>query len=415
MTPQGAIPPTTIERAAWCAFDFANSAFTTIVVTAVYPLVFVGMAETRPRGEIAWAWALAASQLLAVALSPVIGALADHRARKKAYLAVTWVCCVVACAALSLIVRGPIAWAWILFVAANVAFSLGENLVAAFLPELAPQDRMGRLSGIGWAVGYFGGLASLAIARVLVDGGAVRWVPVATAAFFLAGGLPTFLLLRERATPRSDGARAVAAALRRVAATWRERASFPDLFRLLRGLFLAQAGVATVIGFSAIYAGSEFGMKNDAIIELFIGLQLAAAVGAAAFGFLQDRIGGKPALLGTLALWIVAVLTCLLTTSASVFSVGAIVAGAAMGSTQASGRALVGAFTPPDREGEFFGLWGFVMKAASVAGPLAFALLREGTSIRGAMASTAAFFVLGALVLAPLDELRGLRAAGRAA
>jgi UMF1 family MFS transporter len=410
----GVPPPTRLERAAWCLFDFANSSFTTIIVTVVYPRVFASLASTPQRGEIGWAWALAASQAVVVLLGPVVGALADRRGAKKRYLATSWIVCVAGCAALSLIVDGPISAAWLLFVAANVGFSFGENLIAAFLPELAPPEKMGRLSGIGWAVGYFGGLASLAVAMVLVDGGAARWVPVATAVFFLAGGLPTFLFLRERARPRAGGASALADAFRDVRTTLGERSSHPDLFRLLLTLFLEQAGVAIVIGFAAIYAAAEFALSVTETIELFIGLQLAAAAGAALFGVLQDRIGGKRALAGTILAWLLAVGLTLLTRSLPVFCVGAAVAGIAMGSSQASGRAMVGTFTPRDRQGEWFGLWGLAMKSANVVGPLAIALLREWTSMRVAMGSTAVFFLLSLAALAGLDERRGMARAGNA-
>jgi MFS transporter, UMF1 family len=403
--------PTTLERASWCAFDFANSAFTTIIVTVVYPKVFVGLASTNQRGEIGWAWALAVSQTVVVLLSPVVGALADQRACKKAFLAASWIACVVACGALSVTTSGPVAAAWLLVVVANIAFSFGENLVAAFLPELAPREQLGRLSGIGWAVGYFGGLLSLAVSLFLVKADAVAWVPAATAGFFLVAGLPTFLFLRERAVPRRGERLPIAAAFTETRRTFANRRAYPDLFRLLAVLFLEQAGVAVVVAFSAVYAQTRFGLAAEEVIVLFIGLQIAAAAGAALFGFIQDRIGGKRALLGTILTWLVAVTTTLAANDVPLFCVGAAIAGIAMGSSQASGRAMVGAFTPEARQGEWFGLWGLAMKSAAVVGLAAYALVREWGSMTAAMASTIVFFVLSLVVLGPIDEKRGIRAA----
>lgn len=407
------IPPATrLERASWCAFDFANSSFTTIIITVVYPQMFVRLASTGQRGEIGWAWALAVSQTIVVLLSPVVGVLADQAGRKKAFLAASWIACVVACAALSFTTQGPIALAWAMVVVANIAFSFGENLIAAFLPELAPREQLGRLSGIGWAVGYFGGLASLAVADQLVHAEAVTWVPAATAAFFLVAGLPTFLFLRERATPKPLKARlAVTEAFGETRRTFAQRKTFPDLFRLLLVLFLEQAGVAIVVAFSAVYAQDEFKMGYREVILLFIGLQIAAAGGAALFGFIQDKIGGKRALLGTVLVWLLAVGITLLAANVPTFCVGAGVAGIAMGSSQASGRAMVGAFTPPSRQGEWFGLWGLAMKAAAVVGPLVYAAVRAGASMKAALASTVVFFVLSLVPLRAIDERRGIRTA----
>jgi UMF1 family MFS transporter len=410
---EGIPPPSTLERASWCAFDFANSSFTTIIITVVYPHLFVALASTGQRGEIGWAWALAVSQTIVVLLSPVVGVLADQAGRKKAFLAASWICCVIGCATLSFTTGGPISLAWAMVVVANIAFSFGENLIAAFLPELAPREQLGRLSGIGWAVGYFGGLASLAVALVLVKENAVGWVPAATAGFFLVAGLPTFLFLRERATPKHVTARlAVAEAFGETRRTFSQRKSFPDLFRLLLVLFLEQAGVAIVVAFSAVYAKEMFKLEDDQVILLFIGLQVAAAGGAALFGFIQDKVGGKRALLGTVLTWLLAVGTTLLAANIPTFCVGAAIAGIAMGSSQASGRAMVGAFTPPSRQGEWFGLWGLAMKAAAVVGPVAYALVRGWGSMKAALASTVVFFLLSLLPLGAIDERRGIRAAG---
>jgi UMF1 family MFS transporter len=272
---------------------------------------------------------------------------------------------------------------------------------------------MGRLSGIGWAVGYLGGLASLAVALPLVSAHETRWVPITTAGFFLVAGLPTFFFLRERAQPKPlSGPAATFAAIAELRRTFAQRKSLPDLFRFLLALFLEQAGVAIVIMFAALYAMNALGLDGGQTIALFIGLQVAAALGAALFGFVQDRIGGKRALIATILIWLVAVCVTLLADSLPAFCLGAAMAGLAMGSSQASGRAMVGSFTPPNRQGEWFGLWGIAMKAAGVLGIVAYAIVRAaGFSMRAGMWSTAVFFVLSLIVLATVDEERGKRTA----
>lgn len=402
------------ERAAWCCFDFANSSFTTIMVTVIYPTIFVAMANDPHRGDVAWAWALASSAVIALALSPVVGAMADQHAKKKVALCVTWLVCIAGCAALSFIPRSGIWLAWFFFVCANLGFALGENLIAAFLPELAPKEKMGRLSGAGWAVGYLGGLLSLAAALHFVAKEWTAFVPLLVAVFFFLAGLPTFLVLRERARPQPATRAPIRSALTQIRRTLARRADYPDLFRLLVVLFLEQAGVMIVISFSALYAQAALGMSTSDVIVLFIALQIAAAAGALVFGSVQDAVGGKRALIGTLVVWIVAVAATLSMRSEAMFYVGSALAGIAIGSSQASGRAMVALFTPAERQGEWFGLWGIATKAATVLGVVAYGIARQAASIRVAMASTVVFFVLSLVVLLTVDEARGRRAAGSA-
>lgn len=405
-------PATRAEKLAWCGFDFSNSAFTTIVVTVVYPLYFNKVVVGDPlRGEILWGHAQTLSQLCVLLLAPILGAIADARAAKKRLLAATWLLCSGGTALLTVAGGGDVALAWTTFVVANVAFAAGENLVAGFLPELAGPAEAGRLSGLGWAIGYFGGLASLGFALALSKSDLTRWIPLATAAFMLLAGIPTFALLRERARPKPRTAPLLRAAFADATLAWRDRRRFPDLRRLLLALFFAQAGVVVVIAFASLYGAQEFGLTEAELIVLFIVLQLAASVGAAGFGRWQDRRGSKPALGAAVALWIVAVLLAVFARNRETFYVAAALSGAAMGGSQATGRAMVGLFAPEGRAGAWFGLWGLATKAAGVVGPLAFTLALGSVGRRPAMLSTVAFFVAGLVALRTVDERRGRAAA----
>lgn len=410
-------PPATREKASWCIFDFANSSFTTVIVTVVYARYFVKVVV--PDGSWAgvpadswWAGAGVVSNVLVILSAPVIGAMADRRAAKHRYLLVTTLVCVGATALLSVWGAGAVIAALLCFIIANIAFSSGENLVAGFLPELAPPDQMGRLSAYGWTVGYFGGLLALVLSLLLVNLGGTRWVPIATAAFFGIAALPTFLWLKERAQPKPGRVRMLAAAFGELSTTWRERTRFRDLFTFLGAILLFQGGVAVVISFSAIYAEFEIGMNETEIIGMFMGLQIAAAGGAFAFGWIQDRVGSRAALLNSLGLWIVAVTIAYLARTPGAFIAAGLIAGAAMGASQSASRALIGLFCPAGREGEWFGLWGLATKGAAVLGLAFYGVLMATTGDRRlAILATLALFVLGAIGVMRVDVNRGRQTA----
>ncbi|HEY9248818.1 MAG TPA: MFS transporter, partial [Rariglobus sp.] len=198
----GAHPVKRSEILGWCCFDFANSAFTTIIITVVYAVYFQKVvAEGVPQSEGWWGTALAVSQLVVIGLSPLIGALADVMARKKQFLMGTALVCSAATASLYFVGRGEIGLALGLVIVANIAFSLSENLCSAFLPEISTPENAGRISGYGWSFGYFGGLLSLVLALWIIGSGDGRtpYTFLMTGGFFFLASLPTMLLLRERA------------------------------------------------------------------------------------------------------------------------------------------------------------------------------------------------------------------------
>ena len=199
-------------------FDFANSSYTTVVVTFAFSLYFTRLVAAGPAADLWWGRGITVSNLIVLLLSPMVGAIADDSGRKKAFLFGTYVLCVAGTASLWFVRPGYVLTGLALFVASNVAFSFGENFAAAFLPEISTPKNVGRISGFGWGLGYFGGLLSLLVILPFVKDGFeltnlenLRRVWLTTAAFFLVAALPTFLVLRERAPRRSAPARAVRA------------------------------------------------------------------------------------------------------------------------------------------------------------------------------------------------------------
>ena len=411
----------------WAMYDFANSGYTTVVLTAVFNTYFVSVAAgNAPWATFAWTLTLAASSLVVMLTMPALGAYADLHAAKKKLLAITTVGCVVSTALLALVGPGALWLAALAVLVSNVFYAYGESLTAAFLPELARTEAIGRVSGWGWSFGYFGGMLSLGLCLAYVLWAqkqglpATHFVPVAmliTAGVYGVASIATFVLLRERAvaqTRSASDASGPVEALRRLAATWRGARSYRDFCWLLACGVFYQAGISVVIALAAVYAQEVLGFAQAQTMMLVFLVNIAAAIGAFGFGYGQDRIGHKPALALTLVGWIVMTALAAAATGPGLFWVAAVIAGLCMGSSQSAGRALAGVFAPAAQRGEFYGLWTFATRLASIAGPLTYGAVTwaTGGNHRLAIVSTAAFFVVGLVLLLPMNVARGIAAAG---
>jgi MFS transporter, UMF1 family len=396
-------PPRPREIFGWCCYDFANSAFTTIIITVVFSAYFIGVvAEEDIRGPGWWGTALAVSQLIVIFVSPLIGALADVTARKKVYLMGAAVVCSVATMALYFTGAGDIWLALGLVILANIAFSLGENLCASFLPEISTPENVGRISGYGWSFGYLGGLLSLVLALVIINSGEGRvpWTFVMTGLFFLLASLPT-LMLRERARRRE---------LANHESYWqlgwgqlqqmvRELPQHRPLMLFFGAMLLFMAGLTAIVAFASVFAIQVLGMTQTEIIKLFVVLQLAGVAGAYSFGVLQDKLGPRFALALSLGQWIAVCLWAAVCTTKMEFYIIGVLAGSAMGSLQSGARAVVAMLTPTNRAGEFFGYWGFFGKLAAVIGQPVFGWIAAYQGYQVAVLANAGFFAAGLLIL----------------
>jgi UMF1 family MFS transporter len=415
----GALNPGVQRREvfAWAMYDFANSGYTTVVLTAVFNAYFVSVvAGNAPWATFAWTVALSVSYAIVMILGPLLGAWADAHAAKKRLLFISTIVCIAGTVALAWSGPGAVMWAVAFIIVSNVAYALGENLVAAFLPELARPEALGKVSGWGWSLGYFGGILALGISLAWVmtaesrgstTSQAVGGTMIITAAVFALAAAPTFLWLKERAQPASvPGARA---AFARLMETARSARRYRDLLLVfLCGVFY-QAGVATVIALAAIYAEQVMGFKTQDTIMLVLVVNVTAAIGAFGFGYAQDRIGKVAALRVTIVGWIAMTVIAYFSRTPGMFWIAANLAGLCMGSSQSAGRALVAYLSPPDRSAEFFGLWGVATRLAAILGPLTYGAVTwaTGGNHRLAILLTGAFFVAALLVLAFVDERRG--------
>ena len=409
----------------WAMYDFANSGYTTVVITAVFAAYFVGgVAGGASWATLAWTLGLSISYAIVMLTMPGLGAWADRRAAKKRLLMIFTAGCVLSTAALALVGPGQVALGLALLVVSNTFYSYGESLTASFLPELATPQAMGRVSGWGWALGYIGGMLALGICLAYVLSAQARAEPAAsfvpvtmliTAAIYGAAALVTFALMREHAAPQPDAARPEGAwaSLVQLRQTWREAAPYQDFKQLMACAVAYQAGVAVAISLAAIYAEQVIGFAPQETMVLIFVLNIAAFVGAFVFGYVQDAMGHKRALALTILGWVLTCALAALSTTKGMFWWAAAVAGVCMGSSQSAGRAMAGVMVPPARMAEFFGLWTFAIRLASIVGPLSYGLITwlTGGNQRVAIASTALLFLLGLLLLRPVDMARGQRAA----
>jgi MFS transporter, UMF1 family len=426
----------------WAMFDLANQAYTTLIITVVFGVIFtrviVGDGPDYRLGNLLWSVSLAVSYALVIVMAPICGAIMDHAAVKKRFLFASYLLTVISTACLYFVAPGQIVLAMTLIIVSNFGYALGESFIAGFLPSLGPPEKLGLISGFGWALGYVGGL--LATGFVLLGLGGIaednfanlRFVGPLAALFFLVGAIPTFLWLRE---PRgvAVGHHPVASRLGflrigfdRVAWTLTRLGRFRDLGLFLGSLFFAMAGLSIIISFAFIYGDQIIRWEPLYQMLMFVLTQITAAVGAFMFGLLQDRIGARRTYNLTLLLWIAAVamiaatpqLTMLLNRVAGfslepqqVFLGAGCMAGFGLGSLQSSARALVGRLTPLGKAAEFFGFWGMTVKLAAIFGILGLGVFQVRFGLQFSVLLCLVFFVAALIIALAVNEQRGELAA----
>lgn len=417
-------PPSAKELWAWSMYDFANSGYTTVVITAIFNAYFVSViAGGASWATLLWTTIFAISYVIVMFLGPVLGRYADRFAIKKKMLLISTIGCVVTTLALAPVAARGNEWLWVacvVFILSNMFYAFGENFTGSFLPELATSKDIAKVSAWGWSLGYVGGLITLGICLWWVTKSqaagakATEFVPmtlVITAVIYALASLPTFLFLRERAEPNPNVTRD---------SLWRtfqrsvaQLKNYPDLKRFFWAAVAYQAGLAVVISLASVYAEQALGFKMADTIKLLLVVNVSAAIGAFLFGYIQDRIGHKPTLMITLAMWIFTVLVAYFWHTQTGFWVAANFAGLCLGASQSGGRALVGVMSPKAQLAEFYGLWGVVVRLAGIIGPMLYGIVTWITdnNHRLALLATGSMFVIGLIVLRRVDVARGEQAA----
>jgi UMF1 family MFS transporter len=406
---------------AWAFYDWANSAFPTVIATFVFAAYFTKAVAVDPvAGTAQWGYALSLSGLAVAVLGPLLGAVADHGGRRKPWLALFTSACVVATALLwyTRPLPGDVLWALVLVAVANVAFEMGMVFYNAMLPDLAPADRIGRWSGWGWGLGYAGGLACLAVALVglvqaenpwfgldKAQAEPVRATALLTALWFGVFSLPLFLLTPDRAATGLPIAEAARRGVATLLGTLRRVREYRTALRFLIAHMIYTDGLNTLFAFGGVYAAGTFGMDFQELILFGIALNVTAGLGAALFAFADDRFGPKRVIVIAVAALALLGGALLVVESKALFWAFGLPLGIFVGPAQAASRSLMARLAPADMRTEMFGLYALSGKATAFLGPALLGTVAAAfASQRAGMATILVFFVLGLLVLLPVRE-----------
>ena len=407
----------------WALFDFAGAPFTTLVVTFIYATYFTqAIAADAIHGTVLWSRAVSVTALIVALCSPLLGAFADRGGYRKRILAVTTVTCAAGSAALYWVLPGQVLRALACVVIANIAFEFAAVFNNAFLPDIAPRQRVGRLSGIGWACGYVGGLLALVVALVAFVQPATPWFGFAkggeniratnllVAVWYVVFSIPLFLWVPEDRSRASRAGHVVADTFAQLRRTFSEIRKYRQIVRFLFARLIYNDGLVTVFAFGGIYAANTFGFSLQQVLEFGIVINVAAVLGAVSLGFLDDKIGGKRTIAISLVGLMCATVLAMLAQSATMFWVAGIAIGIFAGPNQAASRSLMARFVPPEVENEFFGFFAFSGKLTAFIGPFLLGLLTDlSGSQRVGVGVVVLLFVIGLGLLTLVDEREGSR------
>jgi len=413
------------EIIAWCLYDWANSAYSTIYISV---LVFYLQGAVLPgdAGLTAWGWGIGVTTLCSAFLSPILGAIADAQANKRMWLAITTF---LGAGASCLMFFGTPERPWFfvaMFLIANLNYELVQCFYNAFLPEVADDQKMSEVSGWGYGTGYVGGGLMLVVALVLIKFGEAMGLPsdnyfLPRLSLLIMGlwwalfSVPILLLVKDKSSPRVERTSLFATAmggLRDVKRTLGEISHYKMLAIFLVGFLIFNDGVMTVISQASVYAKHKFGLEAEDMIPILLMIQFVALPGAVFLGWLATKIGQKNALHICLATWVVVLFSGFAIRELWQFWCMAALTALVMGGTQSVSRTIMGLMTPEAKTGEFFGFFNLSGKAFSMLGPIMFTeILKRTESANWAILSLLVFFAAGWLIIAPLNISRGQREA----
>ena len=420
----------------WSIYDFANQPFTTITVTFIYSTffastIFLGSEEA---GVSAWGKAITISSLIIAFLSPIMGAVADRGGHRKLFLIFwTWIC-IIFSFLLYFPKQGDVFSALLFFCIANIGFEMGGVFLNAYLPEIAPKNKIGRISGYGWSFGYVGGLIALAACFVLfivpdnpfnpLTGNVldksnyehIRIINIFIAIWFAIFSIPTFLYVKSSNIISKPSRNLISSSFKSIRNTFYEIKKYKQIVRFLLARVVYNDAMITVIAFGGPYAYTQFGFDMDTNGKLMIFgivLNVFAGFGAFIMGFLDDYIGGKKTVqitnLGFIVALIIAFLAPALENGEIYFWVSGAMIGIFMGPNQAASRSLMGRLIPKSKETEFYGFFAFSGKATAFLGPLLFTLIIDYTNnIRLSLLMLALLFFIGMLILNTVNTKEGI-------
>ena len=410
----------------WMMYDFANSSFANNVTTFIYAAFFTKViAENEIIGTALWSRGVGIIMLVVALLSPPLGALSDQGGYRKRFLIFFTFLAVIFTALLYFPQQGQPIYALTLYIIACICFEMGIVFYNAFLPDIAPPERIGRISGQAWGVGYFGGLLSMAVLMVGFVSAETPWfgltkethehiraTNIGVAIWFAIFSLPALFYLPAPPARQTGDKLSLAASYRRILQTFRELQRYREIFKLLLARLVYNDGLITVFAFGGIYAAGTFGFTFEEVLFFGIIVNIAAGIGAWCFGYLDDRLGGKLTIQITLVGFVIAAIIAVVPQEKIWFWIAGLLVGLFAGPNQSASRSLMGRFVPQNKETEFYGFYAFSGKATAFLGPLLMGVITQASgSQRYGMATVGLFFIVGGLLLRSVDEQKGIRMA----
>jgi UMF1 family MFS transporter len=391
--------------AAWASYDLANTVFALGVAGLYFPEWLIDNQGYRDRDL---AFAINAAMIVIIVLAPWLGARSDHEGRRRPYLVAATFVAVTATLFIGGTGPGP---SLAFFSLALVGFHIGSLFYDSMLVDVSTEENRGRISGLGVGVGYIGSFIAVIVGRFLIDDYGHAVVFRALAVLFLLFALPAFFFIKERPRrPRPGPLPSINQSLAQVRKSWKEAAKYEGVVPFLVGRFFYSDAINTVIGgFLTIFAIEEVGFTRDEL-EIVLGFGILASVfGGLGGGRLTERIGPRRALHFALYLWMTAWIFGLAAAAADAKPLGVVLVitgGFALGTTWSADRTYMATITPPDRYGEFYGLYATVGRFATILGPLLWALIVDyaGWGRITAMSALFGFLVIARVILSRVDD-----------
>ena len=408
----------------WCFYDFGNSAFTTLVVTFIYSTYFTkSIAENEIDGTFLWSNGIAISAIIVALFSPLLGAIADKAGYRKQLLVITTLSSILATTLLFFPREGQVLFSLALFVIANVNFELGSVFYNSYLPEIANKEKIGRISGYGWGLGYCGGLICMLIAMLVFispndpwfgfskdTGSNIRATNLLVGIWFLLFSLPAIFFLDDnRVFERKNFFSLLSTSIEELKTTFNEIRNYKNTVRFLIARLIYNDGLITIFAFGAVYAAGTFDFTFNEIMIFGIILNVAAGLGALTMGHLDDILGGKRTIQISLIGLMFATTLAVFTESKSLFWLSGIIIGLFAGPNQSASRSFMGRLTPKGKINEFYGFFAFSGKFTSFLGPLILGLLTKYfSSQRMGVSVVFFFFFIGLILMSRVKEPKRL-------
>lgn len=414
------------EIVAWCVYDWANSAYSTVSITVLVNYLTSQIALPDKMGALVWGWGIGITMMLTAVLSPVLGAIADAHASKRTWLfGATLVGA--GSSAMMFFATPDLPWFFVaLFILANLGYEQAWGFYNAFLPEIADDSYMSRVSSWGFGTGYVGGGLLLLIVILIFSQGDAWGIPSENGFRFrlslaLMGlwwavfSLPMLLIVKDKQKPTTEPQPIWIAGRKALGEVWstiRHLRRYRMLVLFLLGFLIYNDGVQTMITQASVFATDVLAMKTSELGGVILMIQFVALPGALAVGWLADKVGQKTALMACLAIWVTLLVSAFFITEKWQFWTMAVFAALVLGGTQSVSRTIMGLMTPESRSAEFFGFFNLSGKAASMLGPIVFSTTMYATgSAHLAILSLLVFFLVGWAFIAPLNIARGQREA----